>query len=287
MAEPIRIRIRGSDSETDAPTIEDFIEQVRDLFTILHEVEKAIDPAHKGGAIEWRITKATTNSPIAIEATPFGRDHATYVEPRAREVLRHTAAGLNQLKIGTERPTYFTEAVLTRAKSISKRVTNGLALTEVEFGDGTPDFVLTPQPAALMVANTETVLAPPKARPYREAGSIEGFIGGVSHDGHGRTIMTMQARITGEEVKCILRGDANRIVRERQVGEVIDGKRVRVIGTLLYRGPRRIDHVEGHRIEFLRGEKELPTLEDITDPDFTGGLSSEEYLEALRDGRLN
>lgn len=286
MADPIKIRIRGSDAESDAPTVEDFIEQIRDLVALLHDVEKAIDPTGKG-AIEWRITKASTNSPIAIEATPFSRDHAAYIEPRAREVLRHTASGLNQLKVAPERPTYFTEAMVGRAKRVSQRVTNGLALTEIEFGYGEPDFVLTPQTASLMVSNAERALTPPKARAYREAGSMEGYIGGVSHDGHGRAVMMLRSRVTGDDVKCFLKGEAYRTVRERQIAEVLDGRRVRVRGTIFNKAPRKIDHIEATALEFVRARDELPSLADISDPNFTGGLTSEDYLEALRDGRLH
>lgn len=286
MAEPIRIRIRGSDGDTDAPTIEDFVEQVRDLVAILHGVEQAIDP-YSRTAIEWRVTDASMNSPIALEATPFPMSHGTFIEPRAREVLHHTAWGLNQLKVSDERPPYFNEAVLGRAKKLSLRVTNGLSLTEIEFGRDEPDFTITPQVASLMVANAERVLAPPKVRPYREQGSLEGFFVGIAHDGKNRAVLSLKSRVTGEDIKCFLRGEAKRYVRDKQIADVLDGRRVRVYGTLLYKAPRVIDYIEVRRLDFLAGRETLPTLDDISDPDFTGGMRSEDYLEALRDGRLN
>lgn len=286
MADPIKIRIRGSDGETDAPTIEDFVEQVRDLVAILHGVEQAIDPQGRA-AIEWRVTNASMNSPIALEATPFSVSHGTYIEPRAREVLHHTAWGLNQLKVSDKRPPYFSEAVLGRAKRLSQRVMNGLSLTEIEFGNEEPDFIITPQLASLMAANAERVLAPPKARPYREQGSLEGFFAGIAHDGKNRALLTLTSRVTGDDVKCFLRGEAKRYVRDKQIADVLDGRRMRVYGTLLYKAPRVIDHIEASRLDFLAGRSDLPTLDDISDPDFTGGMSSEDYLEALRDGRLN
>lgn len=286
MAEPIKISIRGSDSQTDAPTVEDFIEQVRDLVAILHGVEQALD--HRGHtAIEWRITNATMNSPIALEATPFGRQHGVYVEPRAREVLHYASLGLNQLRASAVRPTYFNEAVIAKAKKLSQRVTNGLALTEIEFRNGEADFLLTPATAAQVVRHAETVLAPPKTRPYEERGSLEGYYGGISHDGYGRPILTMKSRQTGDDVKCVLTGAASKYIRERLVGEVLDGRRVRVHGVLHYKGPRRIEHIDVVHIELLPGRDKLPTLDEITDPNLTDGLRSEDYLEALRDGRLH
>jgi len=286
MADPVRIRIRGSRAESDAPTVEDFIEQVKDLITILHDVEKAIDPEGKS-AIEWRVTNAKMNSPIELEATPFSVDGVTYIENRVREVVHHTAAGLNQLKVSNKRPAFFSEAVLGRAKKFSQRVTNGLAMTEVTFGPAEPDFAITPSAAGLMAKNAEEILSPPKGRPYRELGSVEGYVLSVAHDGLGRALLTLKARLSGEDVKCILKGEANRQVRGRQISEVLDGKRVRVHGLLAFKAAHRLDHVDVENIEFMRARDELPKLEDIIDRDLTGGLSAEDYLEALRDGRLH
>ena len=33
-------------------------------------------------------------------------------------------------------------------------------------------------------------------------------------------------------------------------------------------------------------QRELPSVDDILDEDFTGGLRTEEYLERLRNGQL-
>ena len=43
---------------------------------------------------------------------------------------------------------------------------------------------------------------------------------------------------------------------------MLDGRRVRVYGTLIYKAPRIIDHIEAQRLDFLAGRKELPSLED-------------------------
>jgi hypothetical protein len=38
------------------------------------------------------------------------------------------------------------------------------------------------------------------------------------------------------------------------------------------------------KLDFEPGRESLPQLRDIIDPNFTDGLSSEEYLERLRNG---
>jgi hypothetical protein len=72
----VSIKARG---ESDFPTVDDFLDQVRDYFEILGGVEQAL--AEDGmNAIEWRIVGATTNSPIALAfVRPPSRPEARYV----------------------------------------------------------------------------------------------------------------------------------------------------------------------------------------------------------------
>lgn len=53
---------------------------------------------------------------------------------------------------------------------------------------------------------------------------------------------------------------------------------------LHYNGLGDLKEVEAIKSRFLRDRSELPTVEDIIDPDFTGGMRSEDYLAKLRDG---
>src|SRR5690242_21886378 len=134
MTDPIRFTISGHSAETDAPTVEDLVAQIEDWFSILRGVEEAIaeDSARE---IEWRVTGASKSSPLAFELTAFPRRHGMNIEQRAREVKECVAAGLSQLRSAAERPSYFTEPVLEKAEKLFSRVTNGLNLTKIEFGD--------------------------------------------------------------------------------------------------------------------------------------------------------
>jgi hypothetical protein len=60
-----------------------------------------------------------------------------------------------------------------------------------------------------------------------------------------------------------------------------------VCGIIHYRSIGRISEVHVAEAEFGKPRTELPTIDDILDEDFTGGLRSEEYLDRLRDGRLS
>ena len=281
MSRTIKLSIRAR-GPTDSPTVDDLLDQIRDYFEILEGVEEAI--ADDGSrALEWRIVKATTNTPLTFEAVAFAKDFAVNVDARAELVTRHTAFGLTQLKTGGDRPAYFTEQVLLRAEKMFERVTNGLSETIINHGPDLPTLDLTPTIARAAAANTRNVLTP-KAKPYKELGSIEGNAQSIERDGFGRRILYVRYRLTGESIKCTVSGEAERELETHQIKDVWRYRRVQVYGMLYYKGLGILREVEAIRVRFLRDRNELPNVDDILDPNFTDGMKSEDYLARLRDG---
>lgn len=284
MSKTITVRISGKGPETDAPSVSDLLDQLRDYFDLLGVVEQAI--AEDGqSAIVWRIINATKVNPLTFTIQAYARQYAVNVDTRADFVMAHASNGLHLLQAKAERPRYFSEKALEKAERIFERVTNGLDRTEI-ITDDHPPFVLTPTVARVAAKNARAVLEPPE-KPYKEIGSVEGYFHGVNRDGWGRSIMHLRHRLTGDEVKCVVVGDAARDVAHCEVEEVWRARRIEVYGTIQYRGLGRIMQIEVEKIRFLRDRSELPGVQDILDPDFTGGLKSEEYLERLRDGDLS
>jgi hypothetical protein len=285
MTDPIRFTIRGQGAETDAPTVEDLVAQIEDWFSILRGVEEAIaeDSVRE---IEWRVTGASMNSPLAFELTPFPRRHGMNIEHRARDIKEHIATGLAALRSKPERPTYFTDPVLEKAEKLFARVTNGLSLTKIEFGDNLPEIEITSGNARATAANI-TSIRKPKEKPYREIGSVEGTLQRVERDGHGRHLLYVKLRLDGEIIKCVARESARTEVERHEIADIWKNRRVRVLGTIYYRALGYITQLEADAVQFLRPKNELPRPGDIVDHNFTGGLKSEEYLERLRNGKLS
>lgn len=281
----VRIQISGSGEGTDAPTAEDLLDQLRDWLDILRGVEEAVAPDGQP-AIDWRIVNASRNSPLRIEFEAFPRHHATNIDRRAEIVLSQVAVGLNAIQSEPARPEYFTDRVLNKARGMFERVTNGLNLTEVDFGEDLPQLRITPSTARSAAKNAEHVLKP-VSKPYREFGSVEGFFQGAERDGHGRKIMFIRHRVTGEPIKCVVSGQAAAEVERHQIADVYRNHRVQVFGMLQYRALGKLSQVEATAVKFLRPRSDLPQIEDIVDPDFTGGMRSEDYIEEMRNGRLS
>jgi hypothetical protein len=280
---PLRFTVKSSSPETDAPTVDDLLGQLRDMVDLLREIDRAVAPDGKD-AIEWRVVDAHRNSPLSFVVAPFSKHHGMNIIHRDRIVRETASAGLMALRVGGDRPAYFSDRALRKAESLFQRVTNGLSDTVVEFDETLPSFQFD---AASARSAKETIarIQTPEDRPYREVGSIEGFFQAAERDGLGRALIQIKVRLTGEVVKCFVRGAAEMKVEARRIGDLWKrNTRIIVIGEIAYRGLGRIAQVDASDIKFMPDDSELPTVQDIIDLDFTGGLTSEQFLEERRNG---
>ena len=212
----VKLKIVGHGAETDAPTVDDLIDQLRDYFDILTGVEEAL--AEDGRvAVQWRIVNASKNSPLAFEAAPFAHQYGVNVDRRAAKVVRAAAVGLRQLQTRERRPEYFSEKVLTKADSFFRRVTNGIGQTTIEY-EGLDDkdvileFNLTPTSAYAASVYVEKLLRP-EPKTFDEIGSIEGIAHAPDLDGWGNRTIQIRLRLTGDDLTCRLFGQALKAVR--------------------------------------------------------------------------
>ena len=282
MAKPIKITIKGSDDTgSDAPTVDDFLGQVRDFLDVLRGVEKAVSDDGEN-EIVWRVTNAQMNSPIWVELTPFAKNPAIYVDARAEQVERVAMEGLRAIKHGEQRPRAFTDDTMKKARAIHARVTNGLADTIFSFDQSITDQpIVIDRQVATSVEAAHQVAISQAPQPYRELGSIEGFAAKAELDGFGRAVLRFRSRLNGEEIKAVATGRAFHQLESMRLSDVWHGVRVRVYGTISYRALGEIQGIDATGIEVL-DQIPLPSMDDIIDEHFTGGMSSEDYLAELR-----
>lgn len=281
MAKSIRLTIEGAgEAGKNAPTVDDLLGQIRDFVEVLEGVERAYSEDHTV-QIVWRVTDAERENPISFELTPFATNPAIFVDARAEQVELATMAGFAWIGQGYGRPSYFTDETLTKARKIHSRVLNGLAATTMTLQD-TPDM----EPVVIDLETARKVerafvASLPAATPHRSLGSIEGFVARAELDGFGRAILRFKSRLDGTEIKAIASGKAFRQIEAMRLSEVWEGIRVRVYGTIHHKSVASIDHIDADYIE-LMDKMSLPGIDDIVDPNFTGGLSTEDYLTELR-----
>jgi hypothetical protein len=103
MSRIIKLRISGKGTDTDAPTVEDALDQVTDYLDILRGVEEAV-AGTPTSALEWRIVDASRQSPLALAIQAFPRHFATNIDRMVEIVTTETARGLAILQSRAERP---------------------------------------------------------------------------------------------------------------------------------------------------------------------------------------
>jgi hypothetical protein len=281
MAKPVRMTIKGAgEAGANAPTVDDLFDQVRDYVEMLKGVEKALadDQANQ---IVWRVTDAERENPISFELTPTPVNAGVFIDDRAADIERVTHAGLLALRAGNTRPPYFTDETIKRARRIHERVMNGLADTVITTPDVDDAPIVIDAAGATKVARAFDEQKAAEPKPYRELGSVEGFVSKAELDGLGRAVLRFWARTNGAEIKAIATGEAFKQLEEMRLSDVWHGVRVRVYGTISYRSLGVIDGLTATGIEVL-DRVPLPGIDDIVDPNFTGGLSAEEFLAEQR-----
>lgn len=281
MAKPVRMTIKGAgEAGSNAPTVDDLFDQVRDYVEMLKGVEKALADDH-GNQIVWRVTDAERENPISFELTPTPVIPGVFIDARAADIERITRVGFLALRKGDTRPPYFTDDTIARARRMHARVMNGLADTVITTPDVDGDPIVIDHAVATNVErafDTQKAAAP---IPYRELGSVEGFVSKAELDGKGRAVLRFWARTNGAEIKAIATGEAFKQLEELRLSEVWRGVRVRVYGTISYKSLGVVDGLSATGIEVL-DRTPLPGIDDIVDPSFTGGLSAEEFLAEQR-----
>ncbi len=286
MSKPIKIVVSGARrSDGDAPTVEDLLSQINDFVSMLSEVEGAI-LSENSKEIDWRVTRATSNSPLTFELTPTSINHAMNIDRLAGNVIAATANGFQKLQQGDERPLYFTEKVLDRATKVYRRITNGLSRTEVDFSEykGAPTFQAEPANAHEMLKRIDAVRTP-KPLAHKELGQIEGYITKVEIDGFGRPVVWLRLRLDSKVVKCVSASRGLEKIGHIELSDLLKGIRVQAFGTIHYKDLETISSVDVEQVSLFKHDNELPGLDDILEPNFTDGLLAEDYLEALhKDG---
>ena len=127
--------------------------------------------------------------------------------------------------------------------------------------------------------DAETNLQTLKGVHRTSIGAVEGRLELVSiHRPYRR--FNVYHSITDKAVKCTLPAELERMIIDSL------GKRVAVTGNIAYNTLGEPLNVEVSKIRVLLEREALPSIDDVLGiaPDFTGDLSTEDYLRSLRVG---
>lgn len=257
----IRLKLEG---EAGTIPVQAFLDAVENQVKILQDLDAAISGEPKG-TLEWFVADLRRGS---LEVITESRPRADYHDIGA-EVSRSLITSIEQVETQGTTPPYLSDKGMKSVQRLLNTVgpskASGLLLASPSEG---VEFTVTARAAA----NIKQLL------PVRShaLGSVEGRVEMINI--HGGSRFVVYEAHTLRAITC-------KFDRQNGLESVRGalGKRVNVSGIVHSnaRGePLRMD-VEDIRI--LRDRDKLPSIESIAgiDPDFTGALSTKDYLRSL------
>ena len=260
------------------------MQQVLDLFNALSPSD---DEQSK---VSWRLSYASTNSPFTAQGEAVSLIGDVDVTVIAKSLKTDFVKRLSAIGRGEIEEEYKSGRQAGFIRSMLVRNLNGVGTTEILLFEDAAPMQITPKYAETAIANLETATNVPTrpslrfGRAREELGSLEGYFLDVgSH--YGQPAIRIIERKSKTVFWCRVDEELrDKIASEADYNDVWNRQRIRVKGSIRYDAAGRITHVVAHNFEMVRGGR--TELQSLFDSSFTGDLSTERYLELLREGNL-
>ena len=237
----------------------------RQISDILSEIDKEIS---KGEVkLIWGLTHLQMSSPAEFEIAPIEIKKGS--DPL--QSIKVTLDGLRSLENKPERPHFFNDYALKKAR-IFVTILDQKNIDDISFRNGGEKVRLSHH----LIANVDSLLP---TRKEESIGAVDGRLEMVNvHSGLKVGIY----KITDNKLVEVLFKDSEKM--KPKVLKALE-KRVYAIGELERDQKGEVKSIVVEDFEIVPDDKEIPKLEDIygIDPNFTDGLSVEEFLRKLRD----
>lgn len=276
MAEKVTVTVSASGAHPDVLTVQDAMRQVLDVFELLTAGDSSV---------EWKLSKATTNSPFYAEGEAVSFEPSVDITVVARAQKQFVADGMREIADGHV-PDGWDDKRLKTAKRIYERNLNGVGATNIDFQQNgeiavTPKFA---QTAIAVLAKSPTLGLYEFPRIKGEVGSIEGVFAHLSTYRNQPAIGVVESR-TKAIVWCVLSPELQaKFADKADFDDFWKHSRVVVRGRIRYNANRSILYAIADDIS--RIETKAVPLTAIRDASFTSGLSTSEYLDRFREGVL-
>jgi len=284
VAERVTITVRASSAHYDVLTVQDAMQQVLDLFN-------ALSPADdEQSQVAWRLSYASTNSPFTAQGEAVSLVSDVDVTVIAKTLKSDFVKKLSAIGRGDIEEEYKSGKQAGFLRSMFKRNLNGVGITEIRLFDDAAPIQLTPRFAGAAIANLEDAKNFPRqpklrfGRAREERGSLEGYFLDVGFH-YSQPAIRILERETKTVIWCRVDEELrHKIASEADYNDVWNRQRIRVKGSIRYDAVGRITQVVAHNFEMVSGG--LTEVNALFDSGFTGELSTERYLELLREGNL-
>jgi hypothetical protein len=259
----LRLEITG---EPRNITVRGFVSAVENWMKVLDDLDSAISHEPQG-SLDWFVVDLCVGS-LAVEVESRSKLEEKNVGP---EVADAFLTGVQQIEQAEASPPYLSEAGMQRMRQLVRLVgregTAGFAVTHLGR---------TVEVSARASANIDQFIRVQQ----RSIGSVEGRLETISVHGRKPKFIVYHG-LTHKAITCKFQGTE---WLERAKDAL--GHRVNVLGEVHYNIKAEPLRVEPEELRILKERDELPTTAEISgsDRDFTGDLSTEEYLRRVRGG---
>lgn len=245
-------------------TLDSFLTVLNNSFGILKDLDSAISLQPKG-SLDWIITDLHVGS-LAVEVGTKPKDPSKDYGSRVTETY---VDGLDVIDREGITPPYFSDRSLELLEKSAK----------VLSGDGAEAIEVT-DPARGKSAKISAQIAPTVKQlmgtKYQSFGSVEGTLEMISI--HKPPRFNIYHTITLHAVRCNLPDKLRKTVADAL------GRRVIASGEITYNAKDEPRSLVLEELEVIPLEDELPTIEEFigSDPDFTGDMTTKEYIQSIR-----
>lgn len=263
MMQGLRLRLEG---EPKTIYISALSVAVNNWVKVLSDLDSGISGEPKG-SLDWVVSNLASNGSLVISAEYRSRLEQQNFGPRVSEAAIN---GFRLLEYEGLTPPYLSEAGIGYAKRMVKLVGN-----QGVSGIGVENTSESVQLSARASVHIDQLL------PVRHStlGSVEGKLEMISIHGKRPQFLVYHHR-THKAIRCTFSTEMLDRVKDAL------GERVIAMGQVHLNGKNEPVRVDLQQLRVLRAEKDLPSIADITgiDPDFTGELSTAEFLRSIRGG---
>ena len=279
-SESVKIIVHPSGAAADTLTVSDAMQQVLDAFELLTIAEEQPD---RKCEVMWKLERASTNSPLTIEAVAIGKDPADDVGQEARQAKVRLADGLSQILQAKSKPVWVNKHAEETIRRLLSRTLDGVGRTDLHLIEEDPPIVIDHPTASRAIGFLDIIAAEAAAKvedlTRTEFGSVDGNVAGtITH--YGKPAILIKARLSGKIVKCVFSPTAAHNVGPiRNWEESWSGQRVLVRGRLEYDKTGNLVFIHAEHLEPIK-DKEV-RLSDLRDPNQSGQINVEEYLKTI------
>ena len=247
-------------------SLDSFLTIIDNSFRALKDLDSAIS-SEPNGSLDWLITGLAVSS-LAVAVKSKAKDpEKDYGEKVADWYLN----GIETIRREEITPPYFSDNSLRLlqnvARTLKKNGADALAVVEPIS-----------RRAAELSIGIEKTISQLRGASYKSYGSVEGTLEMISI--HRQPRFNIYHTISLRAVRCSLPDE----LMDKVVNAL--GRRVVASGLITYNAKDELTSVAVEELEVIAREDELPTIDEFigSDRDFTGDMSTGEYIRSTRNG---